>query len=409
MVNDLRRRRRDPISILLWAGIPFGILVLFSLAFGSGGEVKPQASLLVVDQDETMLSGLLSGVFNQGELADLVDLESVGLEEGKERIGEGKASALLIIPEGFGEKVLNEDPVTLRLLTNPSQSILPKIVQGVLEILVDGTFYAQRILGEPVREMMEATGNLDEAPSDKVVSDLSLAVNARVRNLQGKLFPPLIELVEEKAPETEEEEGLGFGGLFFQSMLFMFLLFAANGVSDELWREREEGTLRRILAAPGSLTGFLLGKVLAGVVFIGGILASALIAGTWMYDLPWAAYLPGLAWLVLIAGLLVALFGLVQLFAGSRRGANLLLNLIVFPMMMLGGSFFPPEVMPGWLAAIGRWTPNGYGLRVLKEIQAGTPDSAQVAVSFLGVALLTGMILWLNSIRLRRRFAAEAA
>ncbi len=49
-------------------------------------------------------------------------------------------------------------------------------------------------------------------------------------------------------------------------------------------------------------------------------------------------------------------------------------SMIVFPLMMIGGSFFPLEVMPAWMARIGRWTPNGLGVAQLKEILFGHPD-----------------------------------
>jgi ABC-type multidrug transport system permease subunit len=34
--------------------------------------------------------------------------------------------------------------------------------------------------------------------------------------------------------------------------------------------------------------------------------------------------------------------------------------LILFPLLMAGGSFFPLAVLPGWIAAIGRVSPNGF-------------------------------------------------
>jgi len=409
MVKDLRRRLRDPFSILMWAGIPFVILLLFSMAFGSGGDIKPQAIVLVADLDQSLLSGFLTGAFNQGELADLVNLEAVELEDGHKRIARGKATAFLIIPEGFGQAVLNDEPVALRLLTNPAQRILPGIVQGVLDTLVDGTFYAQQVLGEPVRKIMDSTDGLNESPSNALIALVSIEINETIQRLEGFIFPPAIELVVEKEVVEDADDGIGFGGMFFQSMLFMFLLFATSGVSDELWRERQEGTLRRILTTPGNLTAFLLGKVLAGVGFIGAILALALLAATWLYDLPWATFPVALLWLVLVAGLMIAMFGMIQLFAASRQGAGLLLNLIIFPMMMLGGSFFPPESMPDWLVEIGAWTPNGYGLQVLKSLQAGSPDVTQVAVSFAILGILTIAMLWFNSVLLRRRFAGDAS
>ena len=410
LVKDLRQSARDPFGILLWAGIPFGVLLLFSLAFGSGGDLKPRASVLLVDQDNSLLSGFLSGAFNQGELAEMIDLTPVSLEDGERRIAEGDGTALLIIPEGFGAAVLKDEPTTLLLRTNPAQRILPGIVEGILEALVDGTFYLQQVLGGPVREIMDSTDDLAVAPTNALVSSVGVQLNETFRRLESYLLPPAMELVVEME-EKEEGDGsaLGFGGIFFQSMLFMFLLFGAQGVSDGLWRERQERTLIRVVSTPGNMSAFLLGKVLAGVVVLGGILAAALAVGTWLYDLPWASYPAALLWLVLVAGLLIALFSLVQLVATSRRGASLILNVIVFPMMMLGGSFFPPEGMPDWLAAIGRWTPNGYGLHILKMLQAGAPDSGTVLISFAVFAALTATALWLAAVRLRSSFAGAAS
>ena len=49
--------------------------------------------------------------------------------------------------------------------------------------------------------------------------------------------------------------------------------------------------------------------------------------------------------------------------------------MIVFPLIMIGGSFFPFEVMPAWMARIGRWTPNGLASRNVKQILFGQPRS----------------------------------
>ena len=66
---------------------------------------------------------------------------------------------------------------------------------------------------------------------------------------------------------------------------------------------------------------------------------------------------------------------LIQLLASSTRGGQFLSSMIVFPLMMIGGSFFPLEVMPPWMARIGRWTPNGLGVVQLKEILFGASRS----------------------------------
>jgi ABC-type multidrug transport system permease subunit len=45
--------------------------------------------------------------------------------------------------------------------------------------------------------------------------------------------------------------------------------------------------------------------------------------------------------------------------------------MLLFPLLMAGGSFFPMSVMPGWIAAIGRASPNGFvAHRLTLEITA---------------------------------------
>jgi ABC-type multidrug transport system permease subunit len=82
--------------------------------------------------------------------------------------------------------------------------------------------------------------------------------------------------------------------------------------------------------------------------------------------------------------------------------------MVLFPLMMLGGSFFPFEVMPAWMARIGRLTPNGQGVTQLRALLAGQADATALAIAF-GVMLLTAVAAFAASARLLRgRFAAGA-
>ena len=50
--------------------------------------------------------------------------------------------------------------------------------------------------------------------------------------------------------------------------------------------------------------------------------------------------------------------------------------MLVFPLLMAGGSFFPLAVLPGWIAAIGRASPNGFMAdRLTVEITAAVPGA----------------------------------
>jgi ABC-type multidrug transport system permease subunit len=181
-------------------------------------------------------------------------------------------------------------------------------------------------------------------------------------------------------------------------------IFLASGFAEDLWKEKSQGTLRRLVATPHALAGFLAGKLAGMLVFTAPIAAAALFFGWAAFDLS-AARLPlGYAWLVLAMALFWCLFAIVQLSTSSERAANITSNLILFPLLMIGGTFFPFEAMPDWMASIGRWTPNGWALtrfRALVEGGAGLGDGA------LGFAVLTAAVaaaFALAARRLSRRF-----
>ncbi|MEJ2152203.1 MAG: ABC transporter permease, partial [Gemmatimonadota bacterium] len=260
-IKDLIRRRRDPLALLLWAGIPLAIGGLIFLAFG-GDDAGPSGRLLVVDQDNTVLSELLSSIYRQGSLAEIIEVEEVVLEAGRERIDAGEASGLLIIPEGFGTAVLNSEPFEISLVRNPAQRIVPGIIEESLSLVVESTFYLQRLFDEPL-DVIAATRPVGaNMVPDSTVASISVAFNQIVDRTRPYLFPPVIQLETKTADENDA--GFDFARLFFPSMLFMALLFMAQGLSEDIWRERSQGTLRRIIVTPQRVATFLAGKLLAG-------------------------------------------------------------------------------------------------------------------------------------------------
>jgi ABC-type multidrug transport system permease subunit len=71
---------------------------------------------------------------------------------------------------------------------------------------------------------------------------------------------------------------------------------------------------------------------------------------------------------------------------------------------MIGGSFFPFEVMPPWMASIGRWTPNGLAVTQTKALMFGQPEAVPlvIATSVIGLAAVAAFFGCLA--RLRGRF-----
>jgi ABC-type multidrug transport system permease subunit len=380
------------------------VLGLLLLAFGGGGQATPQAHLLVVDLDDSVVSGFLKSSFGQGPMAEMVVMEQVAEEEGRRLIRKGDGSALLVIPEGFGNAVLVSEPMALQLITNPAQIILPGIIEEMLSILTDLAFYLQQLVGDELKIIAEQpTGDISSFFSG-TSGVIESAGNKVVDRIGTKLNPPLLTL-ETTVVETDSGQDLDIGPLFFQGMFFLALFFMAQGLSDDIWVEQERGTLRRALTTPHAISKVLAGKMLAGAVLFGMVSLLVLSAGIALYGFGFDNLVPAVLWSALTGVLLLALLTLLQMCAGSHRTGSIVANLVMFPLIMIGGNFFPFEMMPDWLAAIGRLTPNGWALEQLKMILAGTATSGGLAVAFSGMAAVGLVAVALSVRRLRGGFA----
>jgi ABC-type multidrug transport system permease subunit len=393
-VKDLRRLRRDPISIAMWIAIPLVLAVLMNIVFG-GGEATPQGLLLVQDEDKTFVSNLLTGAFRSGPLAKMLLLEDVKPEEGRARIDRGDGSALLIIPKGLQKAYLEKQPFRLQLITNPAQRILPKIVDETLSMMIDASFYVDALFGDQLR-----TFDLTKPPSEQMIVAASVMNNRTAQKLLKSLNPPLIEL----ETNVVQEHPQSFASLFLPSMIFMSLLFMANALAGDIWTERLRGTLRRLVATPAALGAFLAGRLL----FVGIVLFAVALLGLfglrWLAGVPVANLTAAVLWLTFSGTALYLLFLLLLLQASTQRTANMLGNLVVFPLALVGGCFFPFELMPNVMASIGRLTPNGWAIVQFKAILTGSANIAGLAVAFGGL-IGVSLVAYLLTMRRLRRFA----
>ena len=384
-VKDIRRKLADPAALLIWMGIPALVGTLLSLLGGGG---PPTAHVLVADLDGSFVGEVLA---NGNAFGDFLQTEEVSLEQGHARIEAGEATALLVLPEGFQAAVLAEGRAELELITNPAQTILPMIVVETLEIVLEASFYFQQILGDTLPELTAAP------PRD----ELMVAVNQRIQALQPVLFPPIVTL---EVVESESGPPPDFGFLFLPGIIFMALMFTAQGMSDDVWQEKAQGTLRRAVVSQSGLASFLAGKVVAAGVIVGSVTLVGLVFGVVRFGLA-AHHVPAaLLWCVVTGASMYVFFLAIQLLASNARAGNVLTSVILFPLIMVGGSFFPFETMPEFMAQIGRFTPNGLALLEMKDILDGT-STASGLVAAASALVVPASIVFVWCVGRVRRFA----
>ena len=390
-LKDLRRRLADPVALIMWFGLPLVIGTMI-MALSTGGDgAGPRGRLLVADEDDSFVSGLLAGAAGQGPLGELFEVTQVDPDEGRRVVDDGDASALLILPAGLQDAVLGEGTAEIELVTNPAQRILPGMLEEAIEIVVEAAFYGERVLGEPARRIADGPPLDSDFFSNETIVEITTAINTRLRELGDTLSPPVLT-VEHIAPADDADgtSAPGFGDLglvLLPGVIFMSVLFIGQGLSSDVWEEKRFGTLRRAVFAPPATAAFLAGKLLAGAGLVGVAALVGVAVGAVFFDLP-LPYAPlAMLWTTFGGVVLLVYFVLLQLVASSPRAGNVLTTLVLFPAMMLGGSFFPFEAMPAWMAALGRWTPNGIAVVRLKEIVAAAPDAAGLLTAALAIGL----------------------
>lgn len=399
--KELKRRFNDPWALFMWLAIPLTIGLLMSTVMGGGGP-RVRALLLVTDLDDSLISQALPAAFSYGQLAEMVEVREIGEIEGKTLMEEGGASAHLVIPEGFGDDYLNRREVDISLSVNPSLSISPRLVRDVFESFLDLGNYLHLILGDELKAVTAFDGAADV--DAEITAGISADISGKITRVGPFLFPPKVEVVDRTpVPEGQSTSVLM---LMFPGVLVMAVFFAGNGMAGNYWTEREKGTLARWLVSPNQMGIFWAGQFVSAMLLLGLVTLPILIGGFFYVGIPFEKLISSLVWLMLTGPLLFAFLMLVQVSAATSRSADVFATLLMFPLLMVGGSFFPTETMPKWLGPIADFTPNGRILEPLKQYFIGTYGSSGLFRDIEFILAATIVMIFLASLLVRRRMRA---
>lgn len=400
--KDLSRLLADRVALALYLGIPLVIGFMILLLVG-GERPKPVAHLLIADEDDTVVSELFKTLLRSEQAGEFIRLEEVSRADGRDAIDDGDASALLVIPAGFQDAVLRESPAQLELVTNPAETIKPMILTVGLEVMVDAVFYVHRILGDELRKIVESIDR-DGPPTDEAIAEISFGINRVMRKIEKYISPPALTM-NSVAEENDAARDVPMAHLMLPGIILMGLLLIAQGLGGDVWTEKTAGTLSRMVSAPKSMAALLLGKLLADAVLVFSVSLVLLTIGMLFLDIPLVRLPVALAWTTLSGVTFVLLFMWIFVHAGSRRSGAVITNSIVFPLMMLGGSFFPAEVMPQWMVAVGRLTPNGWSLEHLKDILMDRADAGGLLIGAAALSAFALVLFFHTAARMRGPFA----
>jgi ABC-2 type transport system permease protein len=344
--KDLKIVLRDRNAILLMFLLPMIIISVAGLALGGEFQANIQISVLIVDLDNDDVSRGLIEFLEDIDILD-VDMESNEFAA-RDRVKNQEYGRLIIIPLGFTESVMTGQDTELLIIVNPTEesqnTVLEKIVEGYANrvstnVVVVKTVAAYGIpvfTEEQILEIVDTADQFAQPPPVKVITESTTSNLAE--------FTPFTQYVP------------GFA--------VMFLLFTTVQIgSVSLIKEREAGTLRRLVTAPISRAEIIGGKITS--TFLRGFVQLTVLMyfGQMVFDLNLGS--DTLALLVLIAAITLASTGLgllVAVLVNTEDQANSVSNLLVLTMSAIGGSWWPLFIEPQFMQDMAHFTITAWAM-----------------------------------------------
>jgi ABC-2 type transport system permease protein len=367
VLKEIRQVRRDPFSLLMLIGLPAFMLVLYGYALNF--DVR-HVRLAVQDRDRSAASRALVVSFTRSTYFDLVATPEPGSD--LEALTERRvASAVLVIPEGYGRNLSAGHTAPLQLLLDGADSTTAATVLG----------YARALVSEQnvviLRAALARSGRRLTTPID---------LEPRV------LFNPQLESTQFLVP--------GLIG-------FLLMLTAVLSTALSVVREKERGTMEQLRVAPLRTWELIIGKTVPylGISLLATLiilLAARLLFGVTIRGPYLDLFVAVLLYLVgaLGFGLFISTIADTQAFAFQ---AGLIASML--PAILLSGFIFQIRIMPLPLQLVTYLVPARYFLVILRGIILKGEGLASYWPQVGALLVYAVAVVALASARLARREA----
>jgi len=182
----------------------------------------------------------------------------------------------------------------------------------------------------------------------------------------------------------------------------LIVMFLTTSVAT--LRERESGTLERLLSMPIAKVDFVLGYALAFGLL--GVVQALVVSGLAVG--PFGLEVAGPTWALIVVAVIDALLGtalglFVSAFAKTEFQAVQFMPALILPQLLLCGIVVPREELPTALRLLSDVLPMSYAVDATTEVMTSTSMSADFWLNVGIVALFMAVGLALGAGTLRRR------
>ncbi len=398
-------RDRGLLAILFL--LPLVFASLFSLsqqgaADQATGAVPMTIDVFVVDEDDGAYGAQVASVLGRMSVLRVEELTSAA--EARDRIGQGERTAAVIIPAGFSAAIDAYTPTRLEVVVDPVQQALGAVVVGLSNYAASAVSIQGELL-EGTRRFVDQSGVLASAPPEVQAAVEAQTVGAIMAQLQEMQAAPPIR-VETDGP-TSSGKPVNLMDSFMPAFAVMFAFFLTGHIGQTFHKERDEGTFRRLLAAPLSHASIIAGPMVAYTLVVVIQVTFLFAIGAGVFKLNLGDSLAGLVAVSLALGITVACFGLMLgVVTRTGRQADIAGTLTAFVLPFISGifpfgGFDPAYLAGGTIATIGMFIPHMHAAEGFRLVMTGQGTFETVLVQVLFLLGFAAIFFGIASRRLR--------
>jgi ABC-2 type transport system permease protein len=203
--------------------------------------------------------------------------------------------------------------------------------------------------------------------------------------------------------------GMDYFQYLYPGFIVLVLLFTAIFATISTVEDRREGFLQGVLVAPIARRTIVMGQALGGTTLAWVpsciFLVLAPLAGI---SLSLGAIVMSAAMMAVIAFALTCIGLIIAWRIESTQGFHAIMNLILVPVWLLSGAFWPTTGAPSVLGWLMRLNPLTYGMAALRESLYITNRTAMGAMPSLAFSVLIAVLFAVATFALAARTANRA-
>lgn len=388
--NDIKLFFRDWKAVVLVIAMPFLFICLFVYALSpylNKSSLMEPFAVALVDNEDTVQTRVLTKQLD--EIQVFREVLRVDEAEAKELIRQNRVGAAVIIPAGFSDSVLSGENKPVTVIGNRAMPLQSFVVKNLIQSAANLVSAGQSAINTIYHYNEKAGLKGKELEKEFNDSTMKIFLEALSRN---EIFSQL---------EASSNFDLTPMEYFTAALMVIFLMFAGMPGMKMLVTERSMGITRRISASPVKMWQVVLSKFLVSLILSVIQFAVIIALTSIIFKNYWGSPVKNIP--MLFGGIIFAVSAwsvFVSAVSKTPASADIIGNLGILLMAVIGGSIYPLSSMPGFVRSLSKLTINRWAMDGFMVIFSGN-DALSVA-NYVYPLLLIGGVLLLLSVPLMR-------